>query len=91
MYRFDKYYKYIIIIGIYLFSLKLQKWFSREQWEMFCAVINMNEYWNASPLRPKSGSNTLLHCVFSSAVYSLLRPKSLCLWGDCKDGDSWRI
>ncbi len=66
MYRFYTYYKYIIIIVIfYLFSLKLQKWFSQEQWEIFkqCAVINMkgrqNEYWNASPLRPKSGSNTL--------------------------------
>ncbi len=46
-----------------------------------CAMINMNEYWNASPLRPKSGSNItkLLLNVFSlSAVYSLLRPKSLC-------------
>ncbi len=32
MYRFYTYYKYIIIIGIYLFSLKLQKWFSQEQW-----------------------------------------------------------
>ncbi len=31
MYRF---YKYIIII-FYLFLLKLQKWFSQEQWEMF--------------------------------------------------------
>ncbi len=40
-------------------------------------MINMNEYWNASPLRAKSGSNTLLHCVSLSAVYSLLRPKSL--------------
>ncbi len=47
---------------------------------MFCAMINMNEYWNASPLRPKSGSNTLLHCVFS-----FLRPKSK---DTCKDGDS---
>ncbi len=27
-------------------------------------MIDMNEYWNASPLRPKSRSNTLLHCVF---------------------------
>ncbi len=34
MYRFYTYYKYIIII-FYLFSLKLQKWFSREQWEIF--------------------------------------------------------
>ncbi len=34
MYRFYTY-KYIIIILIfYLFSLKLQKWFSPEQWEM---------------------------------------------------------
>ncbi len=68
MYRFYTYYKYIIIIVIfYLFSLKLQTLFSQEQGEMFyqCAMINMNEYWTASPLRPKSGSNTLLHCVFS--------------------------
>ncbi len=83
MYRFYTYYKYIIIICIYLFWLKLQKWFSREQWEMFCAMINMKrilerfpfksevwinigrfpfksevrQYRNASPLRPKSGSN----------------------------------
>ncbi len=38
MYRFYTYYKYIIIIIIvifYLFSLKLQKWFSQEQWEIF--------------------------------------------------------
>ncbi len=45
-------------------------------------MINMNgrhnEYWTASPLRPKSGSNTLLHCVFSFC-HLLLRPKSLCL------------
>ncbi len=30
MYRFYTYYKYIIII-LYLFSLKLQKWFSQAQ------------------------------------------------------------
>ncbi len=36
MYRFYTYYKYIIIIGIfYLFSLKLQKWFSQAPWEIF--------------------------------------------------------
>ncbi len=36
MYRFYTYYKYIIIIVIfYLFSLKLQKWFSQEQGEIF--------------------------------------------------------
>ncbi len=36
MYRFYTYYKYIIIIVLfYLFSLKLQKWFSQEQWEIF--------------------------------------------------------
>ncbi len=36
MYRFYTYYKYIIIIVIfYLFWLKLQKWFSQEQWEIF--------------------------------------------------------
>ncbi len=35
MYRFYTY-KYIIIcIIFYLFSLKLQKWFSQEQWEIF--------------------------------------------------------
>ncbi len=34
MYRFYTYYKYIIIIVIYS-SLKLQKWFSQEQWEIF--------------------------------------------------------
>ncbi len=32
MYRFYKYYKYIIII--FFDFLKLQKWFSQEQWEM---------------------------------------------------------
>ncbi len=48
MYRFYTYYKYIVIIVIYS-DLKIQKWFSREQ----CAVINMNEYWNAAPLRAK--------------------------------------
>ncbi len=41
-------------------------------------MINMNEYWNASPLRPKSGSN-IAQLLLLSAVYSLLRPKSLCL------------
>ncbi len=47
---------------------------------MFCAMINMNEYWNASPLRAKSGSNItklLLH-VFLFLPFTLLRPKSLC-------------
>ncbi len=67
MYRFYTYYKYIIII-FYLFWLKLEKWFNQEQWEIF-SMINMNdrqnEDWTASPLRPKSGSNTLLHCIFS--------------------------
>ncbi len=48
-------------------------------------MINMNgkqnEYWTASPLRPKSGSNisTVTYAFSLSAVYSLLRPKSLCL------------
>ncbi len=42
-------------------------------------MINMNEYWNASPLRAKSGSNIAPVCVSLSAVYSLLRPESLCL------------
>ncbi len=62
MYRFYTYYKYIIIIVIfYLFSL-----------------INMNdgqnEYWNASPLRPKSGSNIaqlLLHMRFLFLPFTL--------------------
>ncbi len=75
MYRFYTYYKYIIIIVIfYLFSLKLQKWFSQEQWEMFCAIINMNEYWSASPLRPKSRSNIaqlLLHMHFLFLPFTL--------------------
>ncbi len=36
MYRFYTYYKYIIIIVIfYLLSLKLQKWFSQEYWDIF--------------------------------------------------------
>ncbi len=35
MYRFYTYYKYIIIFIYFLFSLKLQKWFSQEQWEIF--------------------------------------------------------
>ncbi len=36
MYRFYTYYTYLIIIVIfYLFSLKLQKWFSQEQWKIF--------------------------------------------------------
>ncbi len=36
MYRFYTSYKYIIIIVMfYLLSLKLQKWFSPEQWEIF--------------------------------------------------------
>ncbi len=36
MYIFYTCYKYIIIIVIFdLFSLKLQKWFSQEQWEIF--------------------------------------------------------
>ncbi len=85
MYRFYTYYKYIIII-FYLFSLKLQKWFSEEQWDIFyqCAVINMNEYWTASPLKPKSGSNItklLLHVRILFLPVTLLGPKSLCLWG----------
>ncbi len=33
MYRFYTCYKYIIIIVI--FYLKLRKWFSQEQWEIF--------------------------------------------------------
>ncbi len=37
MYRFYTYYKCTVIIVIYLFSLKLQKWFSQEQWD-FLAV-----------------------------------------------------
>ncbi len=34
MYRFYTYYEYIIIM-FNLFWLKLQKWFSQEQWEIF--------------------------------------------------------
>ncbi len=38
-----------------------------------------NEYWTASPLRPKSRSNTLLHCVFSlcSIVYIVVSQNTL--------------
>ncbi len=32
-------------------------------------MINMNEYWNASPLRPKSGSNTLLGGVHTWRLF----------------------
>ncbi len=36
MYKLYTYCKYIIIIVIFfLFSLKLQKWFSQEQWYIF--------------------------------------------------------
>ncbi len=35
MYRFYTYYKYIIIVIFYVFSLKLQKWFSQEKREIF--------------------------------------------------------
>ncbi len=78
MYRLYTYNKYIIIIVIFnVFSLKLQKWFSQEQWEM-CAMINMKgrqkEYWTASPLRPKSGSNIaklLLHMCFLFLPFTL--------------------
>ncbi len=52
-------------------------------------MINKNEYWNASPLRLKSGSNTLLHCVFS--IYRLLALKSLCLWGYLPRRGFWCI
>ncbi len=57
-----------------------------------CAMINMNgrqnEYWTASPLRPKSGSNTLLHMRFLLQLFSLLR-LNRCVYEDtCKDGDS---
>ncbi len=77
---FYTFYKYIIIIFIDLFSFKLQKWFSQEQWEMFlqCAMINMNgrqnKYWTVSPLRPKSGSNIaklLLHMRFLFLPFTL--------------------
>ncbi len=46
-------------------------------------MINMNgrqnEYWTASPLRPKSGSNiaTVTYAFSLSSIYSLLSPKSL--------------
>ncbi len=61
----------------YFFLLKLQKWFSQEQWETFshCCLINMNgrhdEYWTASPLRPKSGSNILLHMHFLFHLFTV--------------------
>ncbi len=76
MYRFYTYYKYIIIIVfIYLFSLKLQKWFSQEQWAMINMSGRQNEYWNASPLRPKTGSNItlaklLLHMCFLFLLFT---------------------
>ncbi len=35
MYRLYTYNKYIIIIVIFNVLLKLQKWFSQEQWEIF--------------------------------------------------------
>ncbi len=50
-----------------------------------------NEYWTASPLRPKSGSNTLLHMRFLLQLFSFLRPKSLCLWGYLQRRGFWRI
>ncbi len=50
-----------------------------------------NEYWTASPLRPKSGSNTLLHMRFHFQLFSLLRPKALCLWGYLQRWGFWRI
>ncbi len=50
-----------------------------------------NEYWTASPLRPKSGSNTLLHMRFLLRLFSFLRPKSLCLWGYLQRWGFWRI
>ncbi len=47
MYRFYTYYEYIIIM-FNLFWLKLQKWFSQEQWEIFyqCAkgLCDMTKY-----------------------------------------------
>ncbi len=49
------------------------------------------EYWSASPLRPKSGSNTLLHMRFHFQLFSLLRPKALCLWGYLQRQGLWRI
>ncbi len=51
-------------------------------------MINMNEYWNASPLRAKSGSNIAPVCVSLSAVYSLLRPNHCVNEDTCTDGDS---
>ncbi len=51
-------------------------------------MINMNEYWTASPLRPKSGSNIaklLLHMRCKNRINRLNR----CVYEDtCKDGDS---
>ncbi len=56
-------------------------------------MINMNdgqnEYWTGSPLRPKSGSNTLLHCLFSFCRLLFLKTFLKTVFEDtCKDGDS---
>ncbi len=51
-------------------------------------MININTYWNASPLRPKSGSIIAPVCVSLPAVYSLLRPNHCVNEDTCKDVDS---
>ncbi len=55
-------------------------------------MINMNEYWNASPLRPKSGSNIaklLIHNRSLFLLFSLSWDLNRCVYEDtCKDGDS---
>ncbi len=52
----------------------------------------MNEYWTASPLRPKSGSNIaklLLHMHFLFLPFTLSLDLNRCVYEDtCKDGDS---
>ncbi len=57
-------------------------------------MINMNEYWTASPLRPKSGSNIAklrltLHMCFLFLPFILSGDLNSCFYEDtCKDGDS---
>ncbi len=59
-------------------------------------MINMNdrqnEYWNASPLRPKSGSNIaqwLLHMRSLFLPFTLSKDLNRCVYEDtCKDGYS---
>ncbi len=81
MYRF---YRLYINISLFfnLFLLKLQNDIVKSSGDFLSLLFDYNgrqdEYWTASPLRPKSGSNTLLH-VRCFQLFSLLRPKSLWL------------